>query len=245
MFKSHMTGKPRRRWFSYSLRTLFVVLTVLCVWLGVETNRVRNQRYLVQVIEKNGGEVLYQHQIHDHRVDRTAEAPGPRWLRNLIGDDYFRRICVVELRYYSIPFSDKDMQLIGSFASLEKLDIPMQPISDEAIHYLDRLHNLRNISFLGPDLTDDGMRSIARFDQLEFLQILAPTRNQITDGGLAAIKNLKHLQTLDVSNSQITDAGLTHLQGLSLKRLCLWHTAVSDDGVAAFRETNPTCRIDR
>jgi len=28
-------SKPRRRWFQFSLGSLFVLLTVLCVWLGV------------------------------------------------------------------------------------------------------------------------------------------------------------------------------------------------------------------
>jgi hypothetical protein len=27
------SAPPRRRWFRFSLRTLFVLVTVLCVWL--------------------------------------------------------------------------------------------------------------------------------------------------------------------------------------------------------------------
>ena len=29
-----MINRPKRRWFRFSLRTLFVVVTVFCVWLG-------------------------------------------------------------------------------------------------------------------------------------------------------------------------------------------------------------------
>ena len=43
-------SKPRRRWFQYSLRTLFVLVTVLCVWLGVTVERARKQREAVVVL---------------------------------------------------------------------------------------------------------------------------------------------------------------------------------------------------
>jgi WD40 repeat protein len=34
-----MTPAPNRRWFRFSLRTLFVVVTILCVWLGIRFHR--------------------------------------------------------------------------------------------------------------------------------------------------------------------------------------------------------------
>jgi hypothetical protein len=50
-----MTAKPRRRWFSFSLRTLFVLVTLLSVWLGYELKIVRERRALVTWIEQHGG----------------------------------------------------------------------------------------------------------------------------------------------------------------------------------------------
>ena len=54
-------SKPRRRWFQFSLRTLFVLLTVLCVWLAVTVERVRKQREAVAAIEAVGGSVFYEY----------------------------------------------------------------------------------------------------------------------------------------------------------------------------------------
>ena len=53
----HNPSKPRRRWFQYSLRTLLVLVTVLCVWLGVTVNRARKQREAVAAIQELGGTV--------------------------------------------------------------------------------------------------------------------------------------------------------------------------------------------
>jgi hypothetical protein len=41
-----MTPAPKRRWFAYSLRTLFVVVTVFAVWLGYSMNWIQ-QRHKV------------------------------------------------------------------------------------------------------------------------------------------------------------------------------------------------------
>jgi hypothetical protein len=42
-----MTPAPKRRWFSYSLRTLFVVVTVFACWLGYQLNWIRERHALL------------------------------------------------------------------------------------------------------------------------------------------------------------------------------------------------------
>ena len=41
----------RRRWFSYSLRTLFVVLTVFCIWLGVQVKWIKDRHEAMKWVE--------------------------------------------------------------------------------------------------------------------------------------------------------------------------------------------------
>ncbi len=48
---------PKRRW-SFSLRTLFVVVTVSCVWLGYELNWIRERENLVAEWRAMGGETV-------------------------------------------------------------------------------------------------------------------------------------------------------------------------------------------
>jgi hypothetical protein len=41
---------PRRRWFRISLRTLLLLVTVLCIWLGVKVNLARRQKEAIAAL---------------------------------------------------------------------------------------------------------------------------------------------------------------------------------------------------
>ena len=43
--------KPRR-WFRFSLRTMFVVVTVFCVWLGYQLNWIRQRREFLTTVSQ-------------------------------------------------------------------------------------------------------------------------------------------------------------------------------------------------
>ena len=80
------TSKPRRRWFQYSLRTLLVLMLLVCIgmgWLAVKMQRVRREREAVAAIERLGGWCVYGD------PDSAEESRGRAWLRKLLGDDFF------------------------------------------------------------------------------------------------------------------------------------------------------------
>ena len=53
-----MSEKPARRWFSFSLRSLLAVMTLVCIWLAWESSVVRQrQRMLAQVRASHAFEV--------------------------------------------------------------------------------------------------------------------------------------------------------------------------------------------
>ena len=59
-----MNQAPKRRWFRFSLWTLFVVVTVFGCWLGYELNRNRQRQAFV---ERAGAVVDYPFQKEDVR----------------------------------------------------------------------------------------------------------------------------------------------------------------------------------
>src|SRR4051812_11530672 len=91
--------KHRRR-LTYSIRALLVVSALIGIVLAVQVNRARDQERIVNLIQgshRTSAPFLYRHQWPPGgRLDRQAEPPGPRWLRNLLGDHYFQTVRIVE-----------------------------------------------------------------------------------------------------------------------------------------------------
>jgi len=50
-----MRALPRRRWFQFSLRTMFVVVTVFAVWLGWQLKIVNERQAFLLWVENTGG----------------------------------------------------------------------------------------------------------------------------------------------------------------------------------------------
>lgn len=200
---------PRRRIFRYSLRTLFVVVTVFCVWLGVIAKQAREQRLAVEAIEAMGGAVWFEHKW------TKSDPPGPEWLRQLIGDEYF--------------FS---VQLVSA-------DGPK--INDVSLAVIKRLSDVEILSLRGARITDAGLVHLKGLTNLKGV-VLGSTR--ITDAGLVHLKSLTNLQHLDLNGTQVTDAGLVHLRGLAnLQQLILNRTRVTKGGMKKLQQALPNCDI--
>jgi hypothetical protein len=88
--------RPRRRWLRYSLRSLLILTTVLCIWLGIKVNQARRQKEAVARLKELGAEILYSHQRSEsgRSFDPRKELDLPRWLRQLTGDDF---LCILRL----------------------------------------------------------------------------------------------------------------------------------------------------
>src|SRR5262245_19997517 len=72
-----MTDTPtaKRRWLRFSLRTMLLLITALCIWLGYQVNAARRQREALAAIARAGGTVYF---------DRRTP---PDWLHQFLGDD--------------------------------------------------------------------------------------------------------------------------------------------------------------
>ncbi len=52
-----MDEKPRRHWFRFSLRTMFVIVTILCIWFGWNLNKVRQRSTALTYLKQDGADV--------------------------------------------------------------------------------------------------------------------------------------------------------------------------------------------
>ncbi len=183
------SARPDRklRWFQFRLRTLLIVVTLAgCgfAWLGVKVRAARQQAADIAAIEKLGGEVHYTYEF-DPKGDPTVfkEPFAPKWLRSILGDDFFRNVFEVELS--KTPVTGADLEHLAAFASLRRLQV------------------------YGTQLADADLDHLKRLVQLESLDL---RETKITDAGLVHLEGLINLQMVDLWGTKVTNKGVQELQ---------------------------------
>lgn len=172
MSKAPPQPKRKRRWLSYSLRSLFVVVTILCVALGYWTHRANRQKAVVKWVEENGGGVYYDFHVDEqgYLID-NLKPPGPKWVQKYLGKDYLATVIVVDLR--GCEFIDitplaqldqlknlslgntqqSDMTPLTQITRLEYLDLSGTQVSD--LTPLLRLTSLHGLSLENTPVTQE------------------------------------------------------------------------------------------
>jgi len=138
------TPKPKRRWYQYSLRTLFVVMTMVacfCSWYAYEMNEAAKRRAAIEEIKTIGGMVFY----YDADIYPVMPAGGepPDWyslLRQLHGDEHLGNAISVFLDGTQI--TDADLIHLKGLTELEGLYLHGTQITDAGLVHLRDLPRL-------------------------------------------------------------------------------------------------------
>ena len=228
--------------FQFSIRLLLVLVVVValpCSWLAVEMKKAREQRAAVRAIEGAGGSVSYDWQgIYLGMLIPKQEPRSPRWLRTLLGDDFWEDVIFVEVRELR---TDTLLSQLEELPQLQFLSLRNGKITGAGLENLKGLRQLRTLDLTANQLTDVGLDRIRELTQLERLVL---QYNNITDAGLRHLTKLTKLERLILTGNDITDAGLKHLKGLTnLCYLILGDTKVTDKGVSQLKQALPNCKI--
>jgi hypothetical protein len=226
---------PKRRWAQFSLATMFVVVTVLCVGLALVVVPAERQRRAVAAIKALGGGVHYV------EPDQGVSEAFPRpFLRRWLPRDYFDEVQAVHLDGSQV--TDDGLEHLNELTRLESLSLGSTQVTDAGLTHLQRLTRFKNLWLNGTQVTDAVLAQLQGMTRLEYLNF---DGTQVTDAGLAHLQGLTELQQLSLINTHVTDAGLAHLQGLTgLKNLWLNGTQVTDAGRAQLKQTLPKCHIN-
>lgn len=221
-------GKGRRPWLRYSLRGLFLVTTILCVWLALLFNQARRQRRAVVAIADTGGVVAFDY--HFRQKSKDAQPPGPAWLRRLIGDELFRTPQHVELRGEKITDEFLAEHLPG-LRGVQVLIVASPHLSDAALANAAKHESIHILSLACPRVTDTGLEHLARMQQLTALELECP---QVTDSGMQHLAKLTKLKRIRLFCPQITAGGVRRLTPLTDLR-----------GVTSVRDPGNQPSLDR
>ena len=174
-------------------------------------NRATGQRKAVQWVIAAGGKVEYDFQREaDGTLIKDAKPPGPRWLRERIGLDYFANVTKA---WISVPKRDETSPANHRATSYSH---------DSQISDIAPLANLKHLEHL--TLSNTNVRDLSPLQGLTKLRWLRLTGSQVTDLSPLRGSNLKDLY---LEHTPIRD--LTSLQGLDrLMVLNLEGTQVTD-----------------
>ena len=228
--------KPKRRWLNYSLRTALLALTVLCIWLGLIVNRVNKQKQAIAWVREHGGTALYDFQWNERGFITNGEPPGPDWLRERVGIDYFADVAYVSLDKPEISDVDalapltevralylrgttvSDLSPLAKMTKMQQMDLSHTQVSD-----LSPLAGMQRLQvFYVHDTRVSDLSPLAKITGLKWLDI---HDTQVSD--LSPLAKMKEMQSLFLKNTPVTD--LSPLAGMNgMCTLDLLNTHVSD-----------------
>ena len=135
------TERPKRRWYQFSLRTLLVFVLLVSIglsWFALKLQQARKQREAVRVIEKLGGEVEYDYELHEQLSMQPPEPTQPAWLRGLLGIDFFADVACVSWSGLGIGpgATGAGLEHLKGLPALISLDLKHTQVTDEGVKKL-------------------------------------------------------------------------------------------------------------
>jgi hypothetical protein len=185
------------------------IVALAACGLGWVVYRAEVQRNAVTAIRGVYGTVLYDWQSHGGRP-RDEEPPGPKWLVDRIGIDYFSNVTSVGLAG-------------GGF--------------DTQIAKVANLHRLEELRLSSSHVTDAGLACLKGLTRLETLSLHA---THVSEAGLVHLKDLPRLRTLKLGGIKLTATGVAHLKSMSnLRLLSLDRASIDDSGIETLHRALP------
>ena len=174
--------------FRFSLRTMLLVATALCIgpggWIVYKRNQTEAHRHAKQELEKL--RINFATCLNLQGTQSGPRPNQPAWERVLFGDDLSEQGNVVFL------FAIKDSTIL-----------------DESLCHCRELPNLFCLHLKQSSITDEGLSRCEALSQLEMLDL---AETQISDAGLAHLVGLANLRKLDLRGTRVTGEGISNLQ---------------------------------
>jgi hypothetical protein len=181
----------------YSLRTLFVLMTLCCLLFGawaLYVNPYRQQLRSLAVVNRLQGAVI------------RAPAEGPAWqgwlVTTMLGKETFAQVTEVDLNYKKV--SDADLRQLAGLIHLRKLSLDYTAVTDDGIASLQSMPNLQEVSLRYTKVADEGAAHLSRLPSLRTAHL---TGTKITDAGALALASNPQITELYIRWTGISDEG--------------------------------------
>ena len=156
-----MNATPKRRWYQFSLKTLFVMMTVLCLgpggYVAYEQTKAREQMAAFRTVNQYGG-----YFASDQKTPARSQ-----WARLILGDDNAANLTSV-LFVQSHPdgrtftFQDDCLLHLAKLPRIQDVTLTDIAISDAGLVHLARLKSLKAVSLKNTKVTDAGVAELQK-----------------------------------------------------------------------------------
>ncbi|MCE9546192.1 MAG: hypothetical protein K8T25_11815 [Planctomycetia bacterium] len=161
---------PRRRWFQFSLRTLFILTTlaaILFASLSWWSYKARQQREAVASLRAAGAIVMYDFQLAQRPPVKVLRPPHrPAWLVDKLGVDYFANVVCVGI---SSQAPHADFALLQTLPTLTEIELNGSRVTDDDLVYLAGLSELVQLDLSSTAVTGTGLVHLRGLTQLKRL----------------------------------------------------------------------------
>jgi Leucine Rich repeat len=186
----------------FSLRMLFVLMSICCLLLGlwsVYIQPFRDQAQALAVVNKLQGEAI------------LTSAPGPAWQRWLVtvmlGEERFIEATQVSLA--GRPVDDETLRSLAGLIHVRDLNLDGTEISDNGMAALRSMKDLDSLSLRYTNISDRAIPTLSESPKLRELHL---TGTRISDKAVETLAKLHSLRQLFIRWTRISDNGAQQLR---------------------------------
>lgn len=204
-------ARPRRRWYQFSIWSMLVLLTLVCVAAA----------YWRRTVTAYEGQAAAAEEITKIRGWVTFRRAVPEWLRWLPLADRCNK--VVEVNLQERDFCEGSLQPLAQLPDVERLYLARSSVSDKDLDYVGKLTKLRRLSLWRTDITNEGLKQLEGLAELRLLDIHG--NRFLDERSLECLRHWPRLRLL-IHDFPVTERGL---------RLLAEHPDVPVTGLRAGR----------
>lgn len=243
------TEKHRGRWLRFSLRTMAVLLTVVCLflgWIGPKWVAAQREKVAVEKIAAAGAMIQYDYQEDWENDDSDPVPHGAFVLRYLLGEHILSRATTVyfypgskpneaadllpeltQLRTVTfgtdVKLTDASVEAMVGCENLTKIWTASGVFSAKQLAMLSSVKSIQHLSLCDRSASDACLQQLHLFPNLKSLSIDSRLSTDIGIQAIAEVSSLESLVARSIPN--VTNEGITPLH--RLKKLKKFHIPYS------------------